>query len=137
MAGFETKDFSPGNFLFMLCGVRLENISAAGVDFEYPEVLNSSRSGMGRTGIKCNKKAKPVRATINMMPGAPEIESIRALDDANIFEGPSYYESIGTGEREVYFNPTLERIAFGTRGVDDSEQIGDTVITVSFLDSGV
>ena len=127
------RQYGPDQTVLQIAGVRIEN--HVGYDITEDQPRNTYRVGMNARGIKAKRKTVPVTITIELIPDAPEIAVLQAMDEANEFVGVSSHTVIGTLEKKVLFNPCLENISLGRRGVDVADHIGNTTITVKFADS--
>ncbi|WPH64020.1 hypothetical protein vBVpP1_18 [Vibrio phage vB_VpP_1] len=129
------QSFNANDANLVICGIPIENLSDAGYSFEYLKPKNTGRTGVNKGGIRVKNTTRPMRFTINLLPGSPEKASLLNLDKAGAFDGESFHAQIGAAEAIYMYMPLLENIGTRTRGVPDAENVTDDVITVMFLDS--
>ena len=119
----------------VICGVPIENLSDAGYSFEYLKEKNTGRTGVNKGGIRVKNTTRPMRFTINLLPGSPEKTALLNLDKVGAFDGESFHAQIGAPEAIYMYMPLLENIGPRTRGVPGADEVTDDVITVMFMDS--
>ena len=129
------QSFNANDANLVICGVPIENLSDAGYQFEYLKPKNTGRPGVNKGGIRVKNTTRPMRFTINLLPGSPEKAALLNLDKAGAFDGESFHAQIGAAEAVYMYMPLFENIGSRTRGVPDAENVTDDVITVMFLDS--
>jgi hypothetical protein len=127
------RQYGPDQTVLVVCGVHIEN--HVGYDLTEDGARNSQRIGMSARGIKTKKKTIPVTVAIEMIPDAPELSVLQAMDEASEFVGVSSHTVIGTLEKRMLFNACLESISLGRRGSDEADDIGNVTVTIKFLDS--
>jgi len=135
MAG-EFQSFNANDATLVVCGIPMENLSEAGYSIEYVNQFETGRVGINKGGIKTKSTTRPIRLTVNLMPGSPEKSSVMALVNSDAFFGESFHQQIGSAEAVYMYMPVFENIGSRTRAVPNADNVTDDVLTVMFLDSG-
>lgn len=131
----EFQSFNANDANLVVVGVPIENLSDAGYSFEYLNPASTGRSGINGNGLRVKSVTRPIRLTINLMPGSPEKAALLNLHKSDAFDGESFHSQIGANEAIYMYLPLFENIGSRTRAVPNAESVTDDVITVMFLDS--
>lgn len=131
----EFQSFNANDAALTICGIPMENLSEAGYSFEYVNNFETGRMGINKNGIKTKSTSRPMRFTINLMPGSPEKTAALALLNTDQFAGESFHQQIGATEAVYMYMPVFESIGSRTRAVPNADNVTDDVLTVMFMDS--
>ena len=129
------RTFNANDSVLVVAGVSFDNLHEDGYTMEYPDEFSTIMKGNNGKAVAFDSSARPLKLTVSLLPGAPEVQIIQNMVKAKVLKGVSYHQQIGTAEKIFMYDPKLMSVGSRTRGVDNADASGADTLVFHFVNS--